>query len=348
MQNPPFFFIIGRPRSGTTLLRLLFESHPHLLVPPESPFIIIHYKKYGKITNWTEEIINEFVEDLYKTRYFDKWLINRDDLTEQLYNLKGIRTFQEMVLEVYKCYKSVYPKQDIRMIGDKNPMYSLYPGRIHQLFPDSRIIHITRDYRDNFLSLINVNFEVPIVPIVIYRWKYALRKMWKLKAENPDLIYSIRYEDLVADPEMHTRRLCDFLGIEFDPSVLSFYEKKDEAQALYAGNKDLSKIHKSLFNPISTEKVNKWQTDMTTRQIKIADLVMGKTAEKAGYHRMFQGFNPLLYIWIAPALIYANIMYKLVMLGDHLPYKMRNSLNRFLGIFLKVYWKFNQRKVKPV
>lgn len=348
MQNTPFFFIIGRPRSGTTLLRLLFESHPHLLIPPESPFIIIHYKKYSKITNWSEDIINEFVEDLYKTRYFDKWLINRGELTERLLSLKGKRTFQEMVLEVYKCYKSVYPKQEISMIGDKNPMYSLYPGRIHQLFPDSKIIHITRDYRDNFLSLINVNFEVPIVPIVIYRWKFALKKMWKLKSEHPDLIYSIRYEDLVADPELHTRRLCEFLRIEFDPSVLSFYEKKDEAQALYKGNQDLSKIHKSLFNPISTEKVNKWQTDMTPRQIKIADLVMGKTAEKAGYNRMYPKFDLLLYLWISPALIYASVMYKLIMLGDHLPYKMRNSLNRFLGIFLKVYWKFNQRKVKPV
>lgn len=348
MHNPPFFFIIGRPRSGTTLLRLLFESHPHLTIPPESPFIIIHYKKYGKITLWDEATIRQFVEDLYTTRYFDKWLIDKELLTKQLLARQGKATFQEMVLEVYKAYKSVYEKEDIRMIGDKNPMYSLYPARIHQLFPESKIIHITRDYRDNFLSLINVNFEVPIVPIVIYRWKYALKKMWKLREENPGLVYSIRYEDLVADPELHTRRLCDFLGIEFDPSVLAFYEKKDEAQALYSGNQDLTKIHKSLFNPISTEKVNKWQTDMTPRQIKIADLVMGSTAEKAGYQRVNKKFKPLLYLWILPALIYASIMYKLIMLGDHLPYKMRNSLNKSLGIFLKVYWKINQRKVKPI
>lgn len=348
MQNPPFFFIIGRPRSGTTLLRLLFESNPHILIPPESPFIIIHYKKYNGITDWNEEVIKEFIDDLYKTRYFDKWLISREELTNRLLAYKGRNTFQNMVLEVYKAYKSVYPKKEIRMIGDKNPMYSLYPDRIHQLFPESKIIHITRDYRDNYLSLINVNFEVPIVPIVIYRWKYALKKTWELKKENPGLVYSIRYEDLVADPETHTRKLCDFLGIEFDASVLDFYEKKEEAQAQYAGNQDLSNIHKSLFNPISTEKVDKWKQDMTARQIRIADLVMGKTAEKAGYLRMYPKFDLWLYITILPALIYANLMYKMIMLGDHLPYKMRNSLNRFLGIFLKTYWKFNQRKVKPI
>ena len=348
MHNPPFFFIIGRPRSGTTLLRLLFESHPNLLIPPESPFIIIHYKKYGKITDWNEQVISDFINDLYGTRYFDKWLIDKEELTNRLLSVKGKNNFQSIVLEVYKAYNSVYPKQEIKMIGDKNPMYSLYPNRIHQLFPESKIIHITRDYRDNYLSLINVNFEVPIVPIVIYRWKYALKKMWRLKAKNPGLIYSIRYEDLVSDPELHCRRLCDFLGIEFDPSVLSFYEKKEEAQALYAGNQDLGKVHKSLFNPISTEKVDKWKSDMTPRQIKIADLVMGSTAEKAGYKRMFTTFNPALYVMILPALAYAKAMYKLIMLGDHLPYKMRNSLNKSLGIFLKLYWKFNQRKVKPL
>ncbi len=348
MQNIPFFFIIGRPRSGTTLLRLLFESHPNLLIPPESPFIIILYKKYEHITNWTEAVIREFIGDLYKQRYFDKWMINRDELTERLIKSSGNSTFRHMVSEVYLSYKSVYEKQNITMIGDKNPMYSLYAHRIHTLYPESKIIHITRDYRDNYLSLINVNFEVPVVPIVIYRWKYALKKMWKLREKHPDLIYSIRYEDLVTDPELHCRKMCDFLGIDFDPAVLSFYTKKAEAEKIYAGDDGVKTIHKSLFNPINTERMNKWQTDMTPRQIKVADLVMGKTAEKAGYTRMYPKFSLFLYLWILPSLLYANVMYKLIMLGDHLPYNWRNKLNRTLGIFLKVYWKFNKRKVKPI
>lgn len=348
MQDTPFFFIIGRPRSGTTLLRLLFEAHPNLLIPPESPFIIILYKKYGKITDWNEAVINEFIDDLFNTRYFTKWLISREEIYSRLIAVQGENTFQSIVLEVYKAYKSVYPKKEITMIGDKNPMYSLYAHRIHQLFPQSKIIHITRDYRDNYLSLTNVNFEVPIVPIVIYRWKYALKRMWKLKKAHPELIYSVKYEDLVADPEKHCRLMCDFLGIEFDPNVLSFYQKKDEAEKLYAGDEGVNRIHQSLFNPISTDKVNKWQTDMTPRQIKVADLVMGKTAEKAGYQRMYPKANPFLYLWISPSLIYASLMYRMIMLGDHLPHGMRNSLNKTLGIFLKAYWQLNKRKVKQL
>jgi hypothetical protein len=102
------------------------------------------------------------------------------------------------------------------------------------------------------------------------------------------------------------------------------------------------------MNPISTQRMNLWKTQMSRRDIRIADLVAGKTAEKAGYQREFTSFNPFLYLWILPTLIYGWAMYRLLLLGDYLPYRMRNSVIQFLGIFLKVYWKMNKRKVKAL
>jgi hypothetical protein len=344
----PMFFIIGRPRSGTTLLRVLFEAHPHVIIPPESPFIISLYKKYGKIISWDEKMIKDFCDDLYKQRYFDKWLIDKEVLVKKLLEARGENTFQEMVRKVCLSYNSVFHKEDIQLIGDKNPAYSLYAGRIHKLFPEAKIIHITRDYRDNYLSLTKVNFEVPIVPLVVYRWKFAYKRMMKLKRSCPELIYSMKYEDLATDPEKQFMEVCRFLGLTFDPEVLSFYKKKAEVEKAYAGSEEIALVHQSLFNPISTSRMNLWKTEMSPRQIRVADLVAGKTAEKAGYVREYPSFNPGLYLWIMPTLIYAAIMYRLLLLGDHLPYKMRNRLNLMLGIFLKVYWKINKRKVKPL
>lgn len=348
ISSVPLFFIIGRPRSGTTLLRVLFEAHPNVLIPPESPFIIGLYKKYNKVTLWDEIVIKGFCEDLFKQRYFDKWLIEKDLLYKSLMEAKGESTFQTMFRKVCLTYSSVFDKEKILMIGDKNPAYSLFIHRVHQLFPEAKIIHITRDYRDNYLSLVKVNFEVPIVPLVIYRWKFALHQAWRLKKKYPGLVYSIRYEDLAADPEPRFRELCDFLGIGYDPSVLSFYQKKSEVEKAYAGSEEIRQVHQSLFNPISTSRMNLWQTEMSPRDIRIADLVAGKSAEKAGYKRQYTSFSPGLCLWILPTLIYASVMYRLILLGDHLPYRMRNSLNETLGIFLKVYWKFNKRKVKPL
>lgn len=344
----PLFFIIGRPRSGTTLLRVLFEAHPNVVIPPESPFIIFLYKKYGKITQWDEITIKNFAEDVFKQRYFDKWLISKEVLIENLLKGKGENTFQQMARIVCLSYQSVFNKEEIKLIGDKNPANSLYVNRIHQLFPDSKIIHITRDYRDNYLSLINVNFEVPIIPLVVYRWKFAWKRMQKLKDQHPELVYSIRYEDLATDPENRFREICHFMELDFDPSVFHFYEKKEEIEGAYAGSNELQIIHKSLFNPISTDRMNLWKTQLTERQIRVADLVAGKTAEKAGYGRQYKKFNLWLYLWIMPTLIYGSVMYRLILLGDHLPHTWRKNLNQVLGIFLKVYWKINKRKVKPL
>jgi hypothetical protein len=346
--STPLFFIIGRPRSGTTLLRVLFEAHPHVVIPPESPFIISLYKKYGKVSLWNETIIKDFCDDVFKTRYFDKWLIEKEVLYKNLLEVKGAATFQEMVKQVCLSYHSVFDKDEISLFGDKNPAYSLYAARIHKLFPDSKIIHITRDYRDNYLSLTDVNFEVPVVPLVVYRWKFAWKRMQKLKKQHPDLIFSLRYEDLASDPENRFRDVCRFLDLDFDPSVFRFYEKKAEMEQAYSGSKELSIVHKSLFNPISTDRLDLWKKRMTDRQVRIADLVAGKTADKAGYERKYKSFNPFLFLWILPVLIYGDLMYRLLLLGDHLPHRLRNHLNLALGIFLKLYWKFNKRKVRPL
>ena len=79
----------------------------------------------------------------------------------------------------------------------------------------------------------------------------------------PELIYSLKYEDLAADPENQFRDVCRFLGLDYDPAVLSFYKKKAEVEKAYAGSEEIALVHKSLFNPISTDRMNLWKTEMS-------------------------------------------------------------------------------------
>lgn len=348
ISNLPLFFIIGRPRSGTTLLRLLFEAHPHVLIPPECPYIIQLYKKYGSATKWDVGRIRDFTEDICRQRYFDKWNVGKEELFNHLKEGEGENTFQEMVKRVNLAYRSVYEKSGILLLGDKNPAYALFGQRLLKLFPDAKIVHLVRDYRDNYLSLTDVNFEVPVVPLVVYRWKFALQRMWKLKARYPGSVFSLRYEDLAGNPEEKMKELCAFLGIQYDPVVMGFYKKKPEVEVLYNGSEELMMVHKSLLHPISRSRIDTWKSRMSRRDIRVADLVAGRSADKTGYARQFRSFDPFLYLWILPTLAYAWIMYRLILLGDHLPYRMRGWLLRRLGIFLKIYWKIHPRKVKPL
>ncbi len=341
----PFFFIIGRPRSGTTLLRLLIEAHPNVVIPPESPVILSLYKKYDQKKVWQKEDMLELLEDLYSQQYFEAWLIQKEELRERLLKLTGNKTFFEIIREVYLAYPSMFPKDDIRLIGDKNPVYALYIRRMHKLYPDAKFIYISRDYRDNYLSLIRVNFEIPLVPLVVFRWKFAYQHFRKLWRKNPDQFYFLRYEDLATNPEEEVKKVYDFLGLDFRQEVFDFYKKKDEMEKAYGHSEELMDIHRSLLNPVNTSRINTWKKKMTDKQIRMADLVAGKTADECGYERKYKSFDFWLYLRILPLLTYGKIMYRLMLLGERLPYKVRNALLEFLGVFLRIYWSLNKNKL---
>jgi hypothetical protein len=138
------------------------------------------------------------------------------------------------------------------------------------------------------------------------------------------------------------------LGLPYDPAVFEFYRKKEEVEKAYLGSEEIMQVHRSLFNPVSKDRLNGWKKEMTPRQVRMADLVAGRSADKAGYVRQYTSRDPLLYLKMLPILTYAGLMYRLILFGDHLPFRMRNGLNRILGVFLKVYWKINKREIKPL
>lgn len=341
----PFFFIIGRPRSGTTLLRLLLDAHPSIIVPPECPMILNLYKKYYKKTTWSRSELLNLYKDILKQRYYETWLINADELKNKLLSYEGNHSFNEILQVVYLSYKSVYTKKSIELIGDKNPVYSLYLKKMNSLYPESKFIYISRDYRDNYLSLTKVNFEVPVVPLVVYRWKFTLNQFRRLQKKNPHRFYFLKYEDLAIAPEKEYRKICDFLNVEFDNNVFDFHDKKEELETLYKDSDDLMKIHTSLLNPITTKKINTWKTGMTEKQIKQADLVAGKSADLAGYERAYTKFSIWSRIIVLPILIYARLMYSAMLIGEKMPLVIRNVLLEVLGLPLKLYWRMNRKKL---
>ncbi len=115
----PVFFILGRPRSGTTLLRTLFDAHPNVATPIECAFIMNMSQKYEKIKNWTSEDLLEFHSDVQKHIKFDTWNIDIEKMKNDLLLCEGENTFQTVCKVVYYDYISLFPKEEIKWIGDK-------------------------------------------------------------------------------------------------------------------------------------------------------------------------------------------------------------------------------------
>jgi hypothetical protein len=335
----PFFFIIGRPRSGTTLLRTILDAHPNVAIPLESPMIKELGSKYSRVKVWDVNLLLNFFNDLIIQRRFDIWDCDLITLKSEILSCVGEYSFSDLIKIVYLNYPSYFEKAEIEIIGDKNPPFSTYPQKIFRLFPEAKYIHLTRDYRDNILSVMKVEFEAPYVPLISYRWRYAAVRIEKLKRKYPEQFYTLKYEDLVADPEKEMKALCSFLNIDYYNSMLEFYKIKDKLLQKYT-IEEIEKVHKSLFNPITNVKVDGWKSKMKRKHIKQADLIAGKYAELNGYNREYTTFSLSIYFSVIPGIIYGWIS-QIGRLGiDLFPMRMRIGIQEKGSILASTYWLF--------
>ncbi|MBU2649368.1 MAG: sulfotransferase [Bacteroidetes bacterium] len=339
-RKTPIFFILGRPRTGTTLLLKLFDAHPNVMIPWESQYIVNLYPRYGKLTSWTKNDLEDFYNDLEATWQFKFWDLDHVKLKEDLLALEGEISYPEICKWIHQQSRSMYPKKEIEWIGDKNPGYTIYVDRLKKIFPEAKFIFINRDYRDNFVSIRNVDFELPVVSITTYKWKYFYKKALKAKERFPDDVLLLRYEDLAAEPEKYFGNVCVFLGLDSVPEVFEFHRKKEEAEALLRTER--SKIHHaSLMNPINTGRIRLWEKKMTEKEIRMADLVAGRYAEKAGYERRFQRSGLLTWLQSLPGVFYARFIYCITPIVDKLPYKLRAQvLNKGPLVLVKLFSGF--------
>ena len=317
----PMFFILGRPRSGTTLLASLFDAHPSVVLPFECPFIINIQSKYSSVFNWNEGNLKQLASDIFQQRKFDSWRISESELSDYLLEFIGSNSFETIIKAVYLKFNSFFDKKDIAIIGDKNPVYSIYPAKLKKLFPDAKFIHLTRDYRDNILSIKKVDFEAPVTALLAFRWQFAEKRIFRVKEKFPNSFYTLKYEDLVTNPGKYLKSICSFLEIEYDESVLDFHKKQDVIFKDF--DKDhIIKYHSSLLKPISNDKIYGWKSDMAEKDVRIADTIVGKYADYNGYERkynrsIFPGFVSLIWIF------YGYFSYFQRFVVDILPFRIK-------------------------
>jgi hypothetical protein len=246
------------------------EPEPEVIIPPECQFIINLYSKYGKIKEWNKDLLNTFYIDLQQQWLFKTWNIDQDKLKDNLLNCSGKISYNEICKIVYLNYQSIFKKDKIKFFGDKNPGYTIYTKQLTKIFPNSKFIHIIRDYRDHFVSIKNVDFELPNVSLVVFKWRLYVKKFRKMMKKYPENYIEIRYEDLVTNPEKEMKKLCSFTGVPFLPEIFEFHTKKGETEKIYP-KKLFNKFHSSLFKKINPDKIGVYKNQLSTKQIKIAD-----------------------------------------------------------------------------
>jgi hypothetical protein len=196
-------FILGMPRSGTTMVEQIIANHKNVYGA-------------GELKDLTEIIRENFlVND--KIQFPEKFNIK----DQAFFNNMGTKYIEN--LDRYNANKNY--------ITDKAPLNFRWIGLIKLILPKSKIIHCTRDPKDICLSLFKnifegqLNFSYNLEEVGEFHKLYKnLMEFWKQLL--PDFIYDISYEKLVENQELESRKLLDFCNLDWDKNCLTFYKNK--------------------------------------------------------------------------------------------------------------------------
>lgn len=222
-------FIVGMPRSGTSLMEQILASHPQGDGIGEGIGIQSAVKDLGA-GRGTRATID----------WWDKAIVNPDVMP---------RIAEEYLRELER----VVTKADARRIVDKNPFNFLFTGLILRLFPNATIFWTDRNPDDVALSIFIQNFASPMVfdndPKALWHFYDAHDRLRDLYLEAcPDRIKIIKYEDLVGDPETTVAFMLDAIGLEWNDACLSFHKTK---------RKMATASYKQVRKAISTKSINR-------------------------------------------------------------------------------------------
>jgi len=255
----------GCGRSGTTLLRVILDSHPHICCGPESNLFLV-----GKTHRLSlEEIAFKF--DLSVARIVE------------LKQSSG--SLAEFIDRFFNAYAAARGKP---RWAEKTPKNVTVLDFIIAHFPQAKFLHVIRDGRDVACSLRNhPRHQVVDGRLValdtrnpweqgVLRWVTDVRA--GLAHRSDPRYWQIRYEDLVAKPEPTLRALFEFLGEPWDERVLNFH-------ADHGSSRDVRKFPQNpeATRPLYSDAVGKWRTEMTQQEGGVFKACAGQLLVELGY-----------------------------------------------------------------
>jgi hypothetical protein len=219
-------FIVGCERSGTTLLRLMLDSHPSLAIPNESHFIVNLHGR-GRWVAATRASVR-VLERVLKDEWFAHWGLD-PAAVRQLAAVTQPSSYADVMRTVFAAYAASEGKP---RWGDKSPTYLAHLPLLAELFPEALFVHMIRDGREVAASLMSQVWG-PSRPIAAASfWRTRVRKGLRGGRRLPPGRYlEVRFEELVAEPERVLRELCEFLREPFAPEMLNYHGSRPQRLA---------------------------------------------------------------------------------------------------------------------
>ena len=197
-------FLVGAERSGTTLLRLMLDHHPHIAFHYEFEFAVDQISETGQYPD-----LSSYLDYLSDHRIF---LASQFEINDALTYPELVNSF---LLQRQQRVSKPIVGATVHHYFDKLP----------QIWPQAKFIHLIRDGRDVARSNMPMGWAGNLF-VGADRWIEAEAHWKKLVTQlSPEQHISVYYEPLIKNPEVILKQLCVFIGVDFDQSMFEYAEK---------------------------------------------------------------------------------------------------------------------------
>lgn len=284
LQNP-YVFIVGCPRSGTTLLQRMLDHHPLLTVAYDTHFIP-HGPDHSEVENdplLTPDIV-------MRVRAFPRFsrLGLADSVVEEA--ASASRTYSEFVSRLYSELAAMNGKP---LAGEKTPVYTRFIPLLEKLFPRARFIHLIRDGRDVTLSFLTwatkggrrrgpsryMLWDEQPVGMSAMWWRDRVVEGRRNGQTLPSRRYlEVHFEDLTAKPRETLSQILSFLELPFSEDPLEYHRGRARPKP--------GKSPKAAWLP-PTPGLRNWRTQMAPGDVELFEAIAGDVLAEIGYERRY-------------------------------------------------------------
>ena len=263
-------------------MRFMLESHPELIFSKRTNLWPKYYQKFGPLEE--DGNLNNCLNALAKNKHILALSPDFDLLRAEF--RQGLATYERLFELIHQQSAEKHGK---KYWGDQSEYLEFYALIVLETYPNAKFIHLIRDPRDRFAAILEKPASRQGLGFATARWLNSAKLAQDNLAAFPDRYLIIRYETMVADPEGTMIEVCDFLGLEFMPSMVKLdqiprFENQPSSESpitdKYIGQfrKDLSTVQTAFIEKFSQKVMSRFQymcvNPQTTGRKWVAEYLM--------------------------------------------------------------------------
>lgn len=265
-------FVAGQERSGTSLMYALLASHPHLAMTRRTNLWRYFYGRFGDLSDPANR--DRCLSTLLRYRRIVVLELDPDRLRQEF--RQGPQTYERLF---WLVEQQVADRLGKPRWGDKSLHTERYADPIMRAYPGARILHLVRDPRDRYASVL-VRWKVRRgdVGAGTAAWLASVRIGERNQRRYPEQYRFVRYESLVQQPRATLEEVCDFIGEPYVDAMLGMGGAVGFREQ--GGN---SSYGPRQVGAISADSIGRFRDVLTLRQIAFIDRAAGRPMGRLGY-----------------------------------------------------------------